>query len=125
MAFSWGPRYSITPGSQGQELCHSTGAKAVLKSRLARRSSSEVVTKSFWFTLREGAVPHTLANIFCKKLHQLGELVEFFSLAAPAFEPENEQELRAYLTPFSIPLGLDPRINIMKDRHDVYKASAN
>ena len=53
-------------------------AKAVLKSRLAGRSSNEVVTKSSWFTLREGAMPHKLANTFCEKLHQLGERVGLF-----------------------------------------------
>ena len=84
LAFSCGPRYSITPGSQGQELCHSTGAKAVLKSRFAGRSSNEVVTKSSWFTLSEGAMPHKLANTLCEKLHQLGERVGLFCLAAPA-----------------------------------------
>ena len=53
-------------------------AKAVLKSRRAGRSLNEVVTKSSWFTLREGAMPHKLANTFCKKLHQLYEWVGLF-----------------------------------------------
>jgi hypothetical protein len=46
-------------------------AEAVLKSRLAGRSSNEVVTKSSWFTLSEGAMPHKLANMFLEKLHHL------------------------------------------------------
>ena len=53
-------------------------AKAVLKSRLAGRSSNEVLTKSSCFTLREGAMPQKIANTFCKKLHRLGEWVELF-----------------------------------------------
>jgi len=60
---------SCAPGPQ---------AKAVVKSPSAGRSSNEVVTKSSWFTLTEGAMPHTLANTFCEKLHQLGKRVGLF-----------------------------------------------
>ena len=61
-------------------------SEAVLKSRFAGRSSNEVVTKSSWFTLREGAMPHTPANTFCKKLNQLGVWVELFCLTGRSGE---------------------------------------
>jgi len=34
-----------------------------------KRSLSEALTKSSWFTLSEGAMPHKLANMFREKLH--------------------------------------------------------
>jgi len=60
-----------------------------LKSRTAGRSSNEVLTKSSWFTLREGAMPHKLTDIFCKELHQLCEWVGLFYSKRRSGEMEN------------------------------------
>ena len=37
-------------------------------------------------------MPHRIANTFCKKLHQLGERVEFYCLAALAIGRSAEQK---------------------------------